>query len=62
MFERIKNYIKGTRTELKYVNWPTRKQTINYTLLVIGVSLFVAAVLGGTDKLFSMLLNAVILH
>jgi len=57
MFSKLINYVKGTRTELKSVNWPTKKQTMNSTMLVIGVSLFVAVVLGFFDKLFSFLLK-----
>ncbi|MDO8555440.1 MAG: preprotein translocase subunit SecE [bacterium] len=60
MFQKLTNYLKGTKLELKQVNWPTKKQTINFTLLVIGVSLFVAAFLGAFDKLFSFLLGFII--
>lgn len=54
---RILIFFKEARIELKKVNWPTKKQTINYTLLVIGVSLAVAAFLGGLDYLFGYLLK-----
>jgi len=57
MWEKFINYIKGARAELSFVNWPTKKQTINYTLLVIGVSLFVAFLLGLFDKIFTFLLQ-----
>jgi len=46
MFGKLSNYIKDTRNELKHVNWPTKKQTINFTILVIGVSLAVAVFMG----------------
>ena len=42
MFNKLTNYIKETRVEMKSVNWPTRKQAVNYTLLVIGASIGVA--------------------
>ena len=61
MFSRLINYIKGTRTELKSVSWPTKKQTINFTLLVIAFSLGVAVFLGVFDALFSWLLKTFIL-
>ncbi len=54
---KIITFFKEARIELKKVNWPTKKQTINYTLLVIGVSLAVAAFLGGLDYLFGYLLK-----
>jgi len=61
MFNKLVNYLKGTKAELNSVNWPTKKQTINFTLLVIGISLFVAALLGFFDKIFTFLLQTFIL-
>ncbi len=55
------NYIKETKIEMSSVNWPTKKQTINYTLLVIGVSVGTAIFLGFFDMLFAYLLKAYIL-
>lgn len=48
----ITNYIKETRGEFKHVNWPTRKQTISYTIAVIIISVVVAYLLGAFDKIF----------
>ncbi len=47
--ENIKRYFKGAIQELKKVNWPTRKETIRYTLGVLGLSFAVAIVLGLID-------------
>ena len=46
-------YLKDTRGELRHVAWPTRLQTIIYTILVIALSLFVAAYLGFFDYIFT---------
>ena len=46
-------YLKDTRAELRHVAWPTRTQTIVYTLLVAGISLGTAAYLGFFDFLFT---------
>ena len=54
------NYIKEVRGELKHVSWPTRKQTIAYSLVVVGLSLAVAVYLGLLDYLFSEILKALI--
>lgn len=43
------NYLKETKAELKEVRFPTRAQTIVYTMAVIGLSILVAAILGGVD-------------
>lgn len=61
MITRLVNYLKGTKTELKHVNWPTRKQAINFTAIVIAVSLIVAALLGFFDIIFTKILDKFIL-
>ena len=61
MFERIATFIKEARIELKKVSWPTRTQTIRYTVAVIVMSLIIAAFLGGLDFLFTYLLNTFLL-
>jgi preprotein translocase subunit SecE len=61
MFEKLINYIKETKGELANTKWPTRNQTINFTLLVIGLSLAVAIFLGAFDTLFAYLLRTYIL-
>ncbi len=38
---------------MKKVTWPTKKETYNYTLLVIGISLAVAVFIGVLDYAFS---------
>ncbi|OHA20513.1 MAG: preprotein translocase subunit SecE [Candidatus Taylorbacteria bacterium RIFCSPHIGHO2_01_FULL_51_15] len=57
---KIIDYVKETRAELRHVTWPTRKQAIIYTAVVIGISLVTAAYLGVFDYLFSALLKLVI--
>ena len=53
-------YLKETRAEMKHVAWPTRKQAIVYTVVVIVISLITAAYLGAFDYVFSALLKVVI--
>ena len=54
------NYLKDVRAELKHVTWPSRTQTILYTVVVVLVSLGVAIYLGLWDYLFSTILKQVI--
>ena len=61
MFAKIITFLKEVRLEMKKVNWPTRQETIKYTLLVIGVSLSVAIFLGGIDFIFTAILNKFII-
>ena len=57
---KINEYFKETKTELKQVNWPTRTQTIFYTLIVIVLSVGIAYILGFFDFLFSKGLEKII--
>ncbi|MCX6785357.1 MAG: preprotein translocase subunit SecE [Candidatus Komeilibacteria bacterium] len=57
MFKKIVDYIKESRTELKKVVWPTKQQTRNHTLMVIAVSLGIAAFLGAVDFLLNKILE-----
>jgi len=49
MFKKAKIYFQESKQELKKVNWPTKKETISYTLFVIVFALLVAAFLGVLD-------------
>jgi preprotein translocase subunit SecE len=53
---KIIEYVKETKGELKHVSWPTRKQAIVFTSIVIILSLLVSAFLGLFDFLFAELL------
>ena len=57
---KLGEYIKETRAELKHVTWPTRKQAIFFTVVVIVISLATAAYLGAFDYVFTTLLKLVI--
>lgn len=54
-------FIQEAKEELMKVNWPSKKQTINYTLLVVAVSLAVAGFLGGLDWIFSYILKTFVI-
>ena len=45
-------YFKESYEELKKVQWPTKKEVWNYTLVVIVLSGLVALFLGGLDFIF----------
>jgi preprotein translocase subunit SecE len=56
---RLLNYLRATRGELKHVSWPTQKQTTIFTLLVIVVSVVTSIYLGLLDHGFTKALNAI---
>lgn len=39
---------------MKHVSWPTRRQAVAFTAIVIVISVFVAVLLGLFDYLFSL--------
>ncbi|MEK7390775.1 MAG: preprotein translocase subunit SecE [Patescibacteria group bacterium] len=54
---KIVEYIKDTKGELKHVSWPTRRQAVAFTAVVIALSLFTAAFLGLFDFIFTKILS-----
>ena len=58
IFARIKRWCKETKAELKKVQWPTWKQTLNNTLIVIAFCVVVGVCIFAFDKLAGALLNA----
>ncbi|PWB38469.1 MAG: preprotein translocase subunit SecE [Parcubacteria group bacterium] len=57
---KLSNYLKGAREELAKVVWPSREVIVNHTLIVIGISLAVAIVLGAIDFVLAWILQLVI--
>jgi len=54
-------FLGQVKTELYNVTWPTRKQVIRLTLIVIAISLLVGVYLGVVDYLFTRLLELALL-
>ncbi len=54
-------FFRDVKSELYKVVWPSRQDTIRYTLTVIVFSLVIAAILGAADlgllKIFEKLIN-----
>jgi len=61
IFSKIKKFFKEVGLEIKKVTWPTKKEILKNTLLVISISLALAIFLGGLDFLFKKLLEKFIL-
>lgn len=51
----IFSFLKEVREELFKVSWPSREQTVRYTILVIIVAVAVGLFLGGLDYLLTAL-------
>ena len=57
---RLSNYILETKAEMKHVSWPTRQQTIIFTVIIILVSVGVSVYLGLFDYIFTLGLQRII--
>jgi len=57
---KINQFLQETKTEMKHVNWPTKKQTTNYTIAVVVISAVVAVLLSAFDIFFSAALSKVL--
>jgi len=60
MSGKIINFLTEARNELKKVVWPTKRETVNLTIVVVVVSLVVGLFLTGADFIFSRLIRAII--
>ena len=58
--DRLKEYLKDTRGELRKVSWPTRAQATNLTLIVLAVTVIMAAFLGAMDFIFAQLIRLIL--
>lgn len=60
IFTALKNYFVSSYAEMKKVSWPTKKQTINYSLLVIGLSVGMAIFFAVLDYIFNLGIEQII--
>jgi len=58
---KLVGYLKSIKGEFKHVSWPTRKQAMTFTIIVIAISFAVAIYLGFFDFIFSKILEFFIL-
>ena len=56
----VARFFRETIGELRKVNWPTRQEATNLTLIVLGVSASMALFLGFFDALFTELFRYII--
>ena len=61
LFARIKDYVRGVVSELKKVTWPSKKEVINYSIVVVLFMIIMGIVIGvldlGAGKLVNLLVK-----
>ncbi len=50
-------FFKGIKSEVKKVTWPTRKDVLQYTAVVLTMVVFMAVTIGVLDAIFKFLFN-----
>jgi preprotein translocase subunit SecE len=60
MFEKVKQFLKEVKTELKKVAWPTRKDTIASTSVVVILVIIIALYLGLVDFSLSRIIRLIL--
>ncbi len=53
-------YLKDSIAELRKVTWPTKKQAITYTIIVIAMSIGMAFLFAALDQIFNIGLQKLI--
>jgi preprotein translocase subunit SecE len=57
---RVQRYLRETIGELRKVNWPTRQEATNLTIIVLIVTFSMSAVLGLLDFIYTRLIALIL--
>jgi preprotein translocase subunit SecE len=57
MFDKVKKFLNDVYIELQKVAWPSRDELVGSTIIVIAMSIVMAAFIGVVDKVLSGLIN-----
>jgi preprotein translocase subunit SecE len=60
IFVRLWRYLRESKEELEKVSWPSKKDTFRYSLIVIALSIILAAFFAGFDYLLNLGLEKLI--
>ncbi len=53
-------YLKHVREEFTHIVWPTNRTALAHTLVVIGIALAIAFLVGGFDYIFGSVVKGII--
>jgi preprotein translocase subunit SecE len=57
---KIQRFFQETIGELRKVSWPTRREALRLTWIVIGVIFVMAIILGGLDYIYSRIFAVIL--
>ena len=58
--QKAKEFFKEVLVEMKRVSWLAQKDVVRYTLIVLGITIGVAAFLGSLDYIFTEIIKRLI--
>jgi preprotein translocase subunit SecE len=59
--QKINSFFREVFVEMKRVSWLSQKDVLRYTLIVLGITIAVAAFLGGLYFIFSEIIKKIVL-
>jgi len=59
-FQELTKFLRDVRGEMRKVVWPTGRQTVNYTLVVVVAVVLVAGLISITDAAFGAVIRRII--
>jgi len=60
MIERVTRYAREVRSEFDKISWPSRTETIGFTILVIAMVIVLTLIIFAYDAVFSRVIDAVL--
>ena len=57
--EKIKEFLLDVRKEMKKVSWPSQKELVDYTVVVVIFTIILSAFIFGVDQVYSTILEAI---
>lgn len=58
--KRLGGYFKGVRAELRKVSWPSRKELVNYTIVVLAICTIISLAVWLIDSGLHQILKLII--
>jgi preprotein translocase subunit SecE len=55
--QRVRNYLTSVRTEVARVSWPSRREVVSLTVLIIILSVVLGVYLGLADLIITQILR-----
>jgi preprotein translocase subunit SecE len=57
--EKIKEFLLDVQKEMKKVSWPTQKELVDYTIVVVIFTIILSIFIFGVDQVYSTVLEAI---